>query len=430
MRKINKKISNGGVSIATILCIPLLGAMFLFQNSANAQSERIIYELDSAIAYGLQSNGSIASANLEVERLSMLTKTSVNIGMTDFGMQYGQMNSFENDFSFSINQNFQFPTVYSNQKTLSKASVEGGVLRKVQTENDLATEIKTTWYRLVYLKEQKELLIFQSEVYEDFLRAAELRYETGAGTLLEKVTAEAKVTNIEVLLAQNEANKHIYLKKLQILLNSPSEVDIPSDVIEKKELKLYLDTNLIESNPNLAILINMIKVSETQYSLEKSKTLPMFSVGYFNQSMIGNHIVDGTSQYYDGSQRFQGLQATLSIPIWARPDIGRIKAAKLNQEKTANEAAYYKTQLHSEYERVIQNYYKYKASIVYYEENALPQAELIIENSKISFENGAINYLEYIQNLTIGLDLKNNYINLLIQYNESIIAIEHLAGKK
>ena len=172
----------------------------------------------------------------------------------------------------------------------------------------------------------------------------------------------------------------------------------------------------------------MVKVRESQHSLEKSKTMPAFSVGYFNQSMIGEYSIDGVSQNIDGRERFQGIQATLSIPIWARPDAGRMKAAKINKEIARNDAEYFKTQLYSEYERVVQDYFKYKASIAYFEENGLPQAELIIENSKISFESGAINYLEYIQNLSIGIDLKNNYINLLMQYNESIIAIEQLAG--
>lgn len=83
-----------------------------------------------------------------------------------------------------------------------------------------------------------------------------------------------------------------------------------------------------------------------------------------------------------------------------------------------------------EYERVVQEYLKFKTTLSYYEEKALPQADLILENSTKSFENGAINYVEYIQSLTSGIEIKNKYLNLLNQYNQSIIAIEFLAGKK
>jgi len=66
----------------------------------------------------------------------------------------------------------------------------------------------------------------------------------------------------------------------------------------------------------------------------------------------------------------------------------------------------------------------------YYDEKALPQAELILSNSKKSFENGAIDYVEYMQGLTYGIEIKNNYLEVLNQYNQSIIAIEYLTGNK
>ena len=37
-------------------------------------------------------------------------------------------------------------------------------------------------------------------------------------------------------------------------------------------------------------------------------------------------------------------------------------------------------------------------------------------------------YVEYVQNLTTGIDIKTKYLNLLNQYNKTIIAIEYLAG--
>ena len=123
------------------------------------------------------------------------------------------------------------------------------------------------------------------------------------------------------------------------------------------------------------------------------------------------------------------MQATISIPIWAKPDIARIKASKLNQQKAETQADYYQTVLLGEYERVVQDYLKYRYTLETYETNALPQAELILSNATKSFEGGAIDYVEYIQGLNNGLEIKNNYLNILNQYNQSIIAIEYLAGK-
>ncbi len=419
------------LSMASVFAILFLGVSMTFGQNALAQSDSTGYvSLDDAVSFGLLNNGSVQSAGFEIERLTELKKTSFSLGNTDFNMQYGQYNSFENDFGFTIDQKFQFPTVYANQSALAKAYVKTGEFQKLATENDLVKEIKLTWYQLAYLMELGELLEFQDSVYIQFLRAANLRYETEAGTLLEKVTAESKVTAVKATITQNEANIKIYQKRLQILLNSAVSVDIVANYKPKKDLNLDLDTAIISTNPNLGLLVNMISVRENETWVNKSKLWPEFSVGYFNQSLIGTYNVDGSDQYFGGSQRFTGIQAGISIPIWARPDVARINAAKLNQQKAESDARYYKTVLYGEYERVTQNYFKYKAMLEYYQNNGLPQADLILTNSRKSFENGAINYVEYIQGLDNGINIKTFYLTLLAQYNQSIIEIEYLAGNR
>ena len=433
-RKTLKSDSNGfnigGANIATILLIPLIGAFTLFGQTTQAQvSDVKQLTLDEAISFGVSNNGNLKAAQTEVERLEALKGTAFDLGKTDVGFQYGQYNSFEKDFAFSIDQKFQFPTVYTAKSGLAKANIQAGEFAKAITENELIKDIKLTWYQLTFLKDRQKLLFYQDSMYVKFLRATELRFQTEAGTLLEKVTAESKVTAIKALIAQNEADIKSYKKRLQTLLYSPVPVDVNEGFESQKELQLSLDTTIIASNPNLEYLNNLINVREQEKAVNKAQFLPDFSIGYFNQSLIGNYTVNGTDQFYGGNQRFTGVQATVSIPLWAKPDLARINAAKLNQQKAETEARYYQTALLGEYERVVQDYLKYKYTLETYEANALPQAELILSNSTKSFEGGAIDYVEYIQGLTNGLEIKNSYLNILNQYNQSIIAIEYLAGK-
>lgn len=207
-------------------------------------------------------------------------------------------------------------------------------------------------------------------------------------------------------------------------------VDVNENYIAQNSLNLELDSNLISENPTLSLLTNQVKVKEKELSLKRAKLFPEFYLGYSNQSMIGNHTVNGVERYYDKNQRFSSVQATISIPLWFKSDRARIKAAKFNQQKAEASAKYGKEVLIGEYERVVQEYLKFKTTLNYYNEKALPQAELILSNSKKSFENGAIDYVEYMQGLTTGIEIKNNYLMVLNQYNQSIIAIEYLAGNK
>ena len=72
---------------------------------------------------------------------------------------------------------------------------------------------------------------------------------------------------------------------------------------------------------------------------------------------------------------------------------------------------------------------KFRSSLQYYEDKALPQSDLIIETAQKSYENGAIGYLEYFRNIDQALKLKFDYLENLNNYNQAVIKLEYLYGE-
>ena len=50
-------------------------------------------------------------------------------------------------------------------------------------------------------------------------------------------------------------------------------------------------------------------------------------------------------------------------------------------------------------------------------------------NAQKSLENGAIDYVEYVQNVDQALELKLGYLNTLNEYNQAIIDLQYLIGE-
>jgi len=75
---------------------------------------------------------------------------------------------------------------------------------------------------------------------------------------------------------------------------------------------------------------------------------------------------------------------------------------------------------------LVQENEKYRQSLTYFETAALQQADALIEQAGMSFKAGAIDYMEYVQSLRQGIDIRNNYLETLNAYNQSVIAIESL----
>ena len=55
-------------------------------------------------------------------------------------------------------------------------------------------------------------------------------------------------------------------------------------------------------------------------------------------------------------------------------------------------------------------------NLSYYEETGLPQADLMINNAQQSYESGDIDFINYIQILERGIQVKKNYIIAIKNY--------------
>ena len=186
------------------------------------------------------------------------------------------------------------------------------------------------------------------------------------------------------------------------------------------------DLNQIENNPSLAYAKQLVEIAKAEKGVENAKLLPDFSVGYFNQSQIGGPLENG--DIAGSSDRFSGFQAGISIPIFSGSYRANIKSAKFKTQIAQTNADYYQKVLQGRFQQQLNEVLKYRESLNYYKDQALPQAELIVSSAQKSFDNDAIGYIEYFQNVDQGLKLKLNYLETLNGYNQAIIDLEHLIG--
>jgi cobalt-zinc-cadmium resistance protein CzcA len=269
--------------------------------------------------------------------------------------------------------------------------------------------------------------LYQDTIYDRFLHAATIRYDTEASSYLEKASAETSVMEIQNDLKMINSDIAIQERQLRILLNDTVELTFLPPILEERMISNIQESEQLVNNPLLAYVVKQIDIAQAEKVVQSSKLLPDLVVGYFNQSLIGSQT--GSGDIAQASNRFSGIQAGVSIPLFFGSYKGNIQSAKLKAHMAQTSANYYSAVLKGQYEQQLQEVMKYRGSLVYYREKAVPQANLIISNAQKSFENGAINYVEYFQNLNQGLALKLNNLNALNGYNQAIINLEYLIGQ-
>lgn len=401
-----------------------------FYSNTLAQQNVQQLRLGEALSMALRNNSSIKASEFDIETNRSLKRTASDIGKTSFSGTFGQYNSYvKSDNNITISQSIPFPTTFNANAKLGAARVRSSELMLGATQNELAFQVKSSFYQLAYLKTLDKWLLHLDSIYVAFQRAATLRYQYEETNLIEKTTAETQAMQIRTQLRQNDADIRIFQTRLQTLLNTNESLDIQFDSLTAREISLP-DTSSLVNNPLLSWFRQQIMVAERQKTVEKNRLLPDLSASFFSQTLIDTQLEANSPQLATASNRFQGFGIGIAIPLWIKPQAARVKAAQSELAATESMYAFQEKNFQGSLNELIQDYLKYSESLRYYLEASLPNAELLLNQSQRAYESGEIGYVEYLQSLRTATEVRTGYLSTLNNYNQSVISIEYIIGQQ
>jgi heavy metal efflux system protein len=415
-------------SVKKMSVIVLLVCITSAFNRINAQQTRAV-NLHDAIRIALDSNMTVRSASFSIDASRALKGASVDIPKTTIDGQYGQMNSYSNDNSLTISQSFKFPSVYVNRYKLADATLKSSEWKFKVSQLDIATQVKQIYWQYIYLTAKQKLLVYQDSLYSGILRAAELRAKAGETNKLEMITARSQSLEIKNQLYQMNSDKGILSRKLKILLNSEFLPVPEENYLHRIPLTMTNDSTSALQNPSLGYIRQQLEVYQIEKKLERSQMMPDLNVGYFSQTIVGTQEINGTPRTFGKDFRFNGIQAGISVPLWFPSFTSRTKAARINEEIARTDAEYYARSVAGNYQTLLDEYGKFSSSVDYYEIQAVPEADLIIEQANLSYKAGALDYLDYVLTVSRALIIRQNYLDALNNCNQTVISLEYITGK-
>lgn len=406
----------------------LVSVMFISTYPLNGIAQRRV-SLDEALRIATDKNLTIQSANYDIKMNKTLIGASLDIPKTELSGEYGKLNSYSLDNSFSISQSFSMPSVYSNQRKLAKANVKSSEFNRNAVISNVTSNIKRLYNEMVYLNEKLRLLRYQDTLYTRFTSMAEVRYKSGEAKKLELMAASSEQSEIRNRIVQTYKNIDICSSRMQTLLNLPERI-YPST--ERLEPLIYNSTtvdNAASKNPNVALIKQQVEKTDIEHKLESNRMLPDFKIGFSSQTIRGTQEVDGIPRTFGRGDRFNSIQFGVSVPLFFSSSKSKIKAAEIKTIIAKNDAEIYTQSIKNEYQALLYEYEKQQNALSYYNKQAVPEADMIISQSEYSYKQGEIAYPEYIVNVTKALEIKQNYIETINDYNQTVISLESTEGK-
>jgi cobalt-zinc-cadmium resistance protein CzcA len=386
-------------------------------------------KLEEMLQLAGKQNLSIQSLQKESAYWKQMQAAVFEPNKTQFGAEYGNINSVNNDTRFMLSQTFNLPVVYKRHKEFYLANEKAQSAMVNWKQQELNKEVKLVFWHMADLLSRQKLLVRLDSVYGRFLHAAELRLKAGEANLLEKTMAESQVQQLKIQQQQLYSDIIIAQQKLQWLLNTGEKL-LPDDSEASHPGIVIADTGTIANHPLVRYKELQAGIAASQTSVEKNKLVPDISVGYNNMSIVGYQSTDGVTQkYYGSGNRFNSFNLTLGVPLFSKAAKNKVKAGQLNEEVARMNVKVADQQLKSQLLQLTEELKKQQQQVTYYEKQGLVQSELIMSHAKQSFEAGQISYLEWtiLMNNAVGIHLAR--LDAIQRLNTINTELEYLTGK-
>jgi cobalt-zinc-cadmium resistance protein CzcA len=404
-----------------LICVLFIG-LISFRTSGQKN-----FDINSAVAFALQNNPGIQAAEIRIQEARALKGTSTEMGKLSVTLMNGQYNSLRNDKNYTLTQSTPLPTTWAAQSRLAKEEMIGKEKSLATVRNNLIFELRDAYDQLLYLRALTGIYNMQDSIFAESALAAARRFKSGESTYLEKMSTEAQALAARNQLSQHENDIRIQESKLERLMY----LDIPANFVgafSKIPIKIFADTLAVSRNPLIEQFQQQEKISLQFARVQRNLLLPDLTFGYFSQSLIGFQRIANQDIFFDKDKKFTGYMVGFSIPLWARPQIARAKAAALNARAQHEQYREVSHGIETEYLQALQELEKSNAALDYYESQANQNAELIFTQAVIAYQQGELSYLGFLQSLENALNIKTGYLSAVRKYNQVALRINYLTG--
>ena len=411
LRKKKPKINDPKSLFAGILMLFIILPTILKAQDTITVTTPII-TLEQATTLAQKNYPSIRAAALTVKMHQQMKGTAIDLGTTTISTSRDEVKGVEKGSQtlFSIGQeDIDLLGVYARKKYLS-SEVKVAQATYELTIDKIILQTQLCFNELRYKKATLTIYKNIETIYRNFIKAAELRYETQETSKLALLTAQAKynelVLKVEQLAGEQETAKQE--------LNQYLQLDGPFTINDSLAPGV-LSYNTLAANSSLSLSTQQVNRAHRFYKQEQANFLPKFNFSYKKQR------VEGVGGY-------SGYEVGISIPLF-NGQISKTKAARTQiriEEQNKNEL---ELLLQSQLQQRFIEYHSLQKMQYYYEEQALPLVKEEIKAYQLAYQLGEIDYISFIQGIETSLTTQLNYVTSDLKYRNTIAEIHYLTGE-
>ncbi|MCJ7578975.1 MAG: TolC family protein [Candidatus Aminicenantes bacterium] len=404
------------------LCYFLIFFVLLLPDLGFPQ-EIIEFTLEDIIRIGLKNNPGIEARQSAVQAKQEAFLAAKRMSNPEFEVQAGKGESYDgletrNTSGFTISQPIENPFKRHQRLLMYENSWKAAESLSDFSKLELVFEIKKLFFRILFFNKIEDLSQKNFESIAEIQRLIEKRAKFG-----EVKELEAIKLRVETLKAQNELNKiRTELALVKGNLNSLLDNSLPSnfsvygllDFLPFSEDEESLVTKTQFSYPLIKQKEFEVKAALNNISRLKWKRLPDFKLTGFS-----NKELDGTNK---------GFGLSLDVPLW-NFNSREIAEAEFMVRQHEAELRALLLDISAEVKSKLSKLQLSEQTLNLFHTGLLKQAEESLTISEVSYKEGEISLIDYLDSQRTFFSIMFDYQNSLFTWNMDKAALEKTIGE-
>ncbi|MDD6687512.1 TolC family protein [Sodaliphilus pleomorphus] len=381
--------------------------------AASLQAQPSI-SLQEAIAMAKNRYPALKASRLHTQSTLAMQRTARDFGNLELSMggeEIGRGNDAVTTL-LAARQNLDIFSVKARWQRLQQETRVAHATTRV-LEQQLQLQVSSAYAADQMARLRLELYRKQAELYTRFVEAARLRYDTRAASLLEYQSAQSEHRRVElnVIEAEKDVEKaHIDLSRWL----SPDTLYQSDTVIVDEQVAT--SAAMLGAHPAIVLANEKVKLASDISKEMRANSLPKLYVELGSQ-MIGSRL-----GYWSWS-------VGVSVPVDMGANKARRQSALVEIEKAHTELNDQQWSIDAHNRQLNCDYSKWQRTVEYYRKSALPLANEQRRNALLSYREGQIGYLDFIQALKTTMDVEFSYIDAYQKLLETKFNIEYYRNK-
>lgn len=334
------------------------------------------------------------------------------------------------DKKYGLTQRLPFPSKLYLKGKLAQKDAQIAYIRYLLGKREIIRELKKSFYDYYFVLSALKILKEEKLILETMAKTIQRKYEALKAPQQDLVKAHLEIAKIENKILSLEKQRNFLKARINKILNrSPErELEVPSGFeLDVKVISYSKDKLLTEAfSHSPLILIDEIGIEKQRYKLKLTKQgyLPDFSfmVDYIE-------IGEGTTSLANDGEDAWVVGIGVSVPFWfwkinsdIKSETERLNSAKKNYKDKKNFLRY---KIDDLYFKLNTNY----QLIDLYKNVILPQAEQNFSTSRISYEEGLVDFLNWLDAERNLIRTKIATIKQVVDYKKAIADLEYIVGE-